>query len=51
MTSNGQSAEENKLLRPVIRAEAVTSFSGMDEIIVALDERRGTLPIRNVTQC
>lgn len=37
-------AEQNKLLRPVISAEAVPEFSGVDEMIVALDERRGALP-------
>lgn len=37
-------AEENKMLRPIIRAEAVEAFDGMDEVVVALDERRGTLP-------
>jgi sugar transferase (PEP-CTERM system associated) len=37
-------AADNSLLRPIIPADAAADFVGMDEVVVALDERRGTLP-------
>jgi sugar transferase (PEP-CTERM system associated) len=39
------SAEQYPELRPVIPIENVMGFPGVDEIVVALDERRGTLPV------
>lgn len=37
-------AKDNSLLKPVIPTDVLTDFAGIDEVVVALDERRGALP-------
>jgi sugar transferase (PEP-CTERM system associated) len=38
-------AEQNPELRPVISRANIVDYPGVDEVVVALDERRGILPI------
>lgn len=44
-TDRSLTEKDNSLLRPIIPADAVADFAGIDEVVVALDERRGTLPV------
>jgi sugar transferase (PEP-CTERM system associated) len=43
-TDRSNTEKDNSLLRPEIPLDAVADFVGMHEVVVALDERRGTLP-------
>ena len=38
-------AEQNPELRPIVRIEQVADYPGINEVVVALDERRGMLPL------
>lgn len=40
-----ETAEQFSELRPVIPMERIAEYPGVDEVVVALDERRGKLPI------
>jgi len=49
LTDNDRlSAEKNPELRPVITRDRIADYPGVDEVVVALDERRGTLPVETL---
>lgn len=45
-----KSAQQNTELRPLIPIERVAEYPGVDEVVVALDERRGALPVDTLLQ-